>query len=113
LPAARFLVMWETPKDPAAFERHYRRVHIPLSHKLPGLRRYTIGRYPKPIRGEAPYLVGELEWDDMASLRAAFASPEGRATAEDVNALAANAAVRSVIYEVTESTELEEATPPG
>jgi uncharacterized protein (TIGR02118 family) len=109
--AARFLVIWETPRDPEAFERHYRGVHIPLSHRLPGLRRYTISRNQTAVRGEAPYIVGELEWDDMASLRAAFASPEGRATAADVNELSANAAMRSVIYEVAESTELEEAGP--
>jgi len=107
MPAARFLVIWETPRDPEAFDRHYRTIHIPLSHKLPGLRRYTISRNASPVRGELPYLVGELEWDDMASLRAAFASPEGRATAADVTELSANAAVRSLIYEVAESTDLE------
>jgi uncharacterized protein (TIGR02118 family) len=107
--AARFLVIWETPNDPEAFDRHYREVHIPLSHKLPGLRRYTVSRNAVAIRGgDPPYLVGELEWDDMAALRAAFASPEGRATAEDVAGLAANAAVRSLIYEVFESTEIED-----
>jgi len=104
---ARFLVIWETPNDPDAFDHHYRTVHIPLAHQLPGLRRYTVSRNPIAVRGAAPYLVGELEWDDLASLRAAFESPEGRATAADVTDLATNAAVRSVIYEVSESTELE------
>lgn len=28
---ARFLVLWGRPGDPAAFERHYREVHIPLA----------------------------------------------------------------------------------
>lgn len=40
----RFLVVYETPRDPAAFDLHYREVHIPLAKKLPGLRRYTISR---------------------------------------------------------------------
>lgn len=113
MPAARFLVIWEQPRDPEAFDRHYRAAHIPLSHKLPGLRRYTISRNQTAVRGDAPYLVGELDWDDMASLRAAFASPEGRATAADVNELSANAAVRSLIYEVAESTELEWSNADG
>lgn len=107
MPQARFLVIWDTPKDREAFDRHYREVHIPLSHKLPGLRRYTISRNLVAVRGgEPPYIVGELEWDDLESLQAAFASPEGRATAADVNDLSANASVRSMIYEVAESTEL-------
>ena len=50
----RFLVLYNTPQDPAAFERHYRDVHIPLTKKLPGLRRYTIGRHAKLIRGDEP-----------------------------------------------------------
>jgi uncharacterized protein (TIGR02118 family) len=36
--SARFLVMWETPNNPEAFDRHFEEVHIPLARKLPGLR---------------------------------------------------------------------------
>jgi len=103
---ARFLVIWEKPEDPTAFDHHYRTIHIPLAHRLPGLRSYTVSANLVAVRGEAPYLVGELEWDDMASLRAAFASPEGQATAADVNELAKNARVRSVIYEVSDSSDM-------
>ncbi|HET7056309.1 MAG TPA: EthD family reductase [Thermomicrobiales bacterium] len=106
--AARFLVIWDTPKDPEAFDRHYREIHIPLANRLAGLRSYTVGRNLVAVRGgDPPYIVGELEWDDIASLRAAFASPEGQATAADVNELSANASVRSMIYEVLPSTELD------
>ena len=97
----RFLVVYETPADPAAFDAHYRDVHIPLAKKLPGLRRYTISRDAAAVRGGDPfYLVAELDWDDMASLQAAFASPEGRATAADVAELAPEGGVRSVVFEV-------------
>ena len=100
----RFLVLWETPEDPAAFERHYRDVHIPLARKQSGLRRYTIGRLATPIRGESYYWIAELEWDDMDALQKAFQSPEGRATAQDVSDLASSAGVRvrSIVYEVEE-----------
>lgn len=104
---ARFLVIWETPSDPEAFERHYREVHIPLALTLPGLRRYTVSRNQVAIRGEAPYLVGELEWDDLDALRAAFASPEGRATAADVTKLSATVGVRSLIYEAADAAALD------
>ena len=76
---ARFIVLYGTPADPAAFDRYYRDVHIPLSHHLPGLRSYTVARDASPVRGGDPYyLIGELEWDTMADLRAAFASPKAR-----------------------------------
>ena len=86
----RFIVFWKnTPTDVNAFERHYREVHIPLARKLAGLRRYTLSRNASGVGGEEPhYRIAELDWDDMASLRRAFESPEGRAVAEDVAKLA-------------------------
>lgn len=95
---ARFLALYETPADPETFDRHYREVHIPLGSRLPGLRRYMVTRNAKAIRGEPYYLVAELEWDTMDDLRAAFASPQGRATAADAGRLAELAPVRSMIF---------------
>ncbi len=43
-------------------------------------------------------LVAELEWDTMDGLRAAFASPQGRATAADAARLQELAPVRSMIF---------------
>ena len=96
---ARFVALYETPDDPAAFDRHYHDVHIPLAHTLSGLRRYTISRDIVSLRGDTPYyLVAELDWDTMDELRAAFASPEGRATAEDAAHLAELAPMRTMIF---------------
>ena len=95
---ARFLALYETPADPEAFDRYYREVHVPLGSKLPGLRRYTVSRDAAPLRGASYYMVAELEWDTMDDLRAAFASPEGRATADDAAHLAELAPVRSMIF---------------
>ena len=35
----RFLVLYDTPEDPAVFDKHYSEVHIPLAKQLPGLQR--------------------------------------------------------------------------
>ncbi|WP_331744742.1 EthD family reductase (plasmid) [Streptomyces sp. NBC_01136] len=100
---ARLIVLFATPADPAAFDRHYRDVHLPLARQLPGLRRYTLGRDAVPVRGGEPYyLVAELEWDTMEELRAAFASPEGRTTAADTAHLQELTPIRSMIYKVDE-----------
>jgi uncharacterized protein (TIGR02118 family) len=99
----RLLVGYETPADPEGFDRHYREVHVPLVRALPGLRRYTIGRDAAAVRGAAFYLVAEAEWDTMDELRAAFASPEGRATAADAARLQELAPVRSMIFTVDDS----------
>ena len=95
---ARFLAVYETPADPAAFDRHYREVHLPLLRRLPGLRRCTISRDITALRGEPCYLIAELDWDTMADLQAAFASAEGQATAADAARLQELAPVRRMIF---------------
>ena len=101
--AARLIVLWEQPSDPAAFEQHYREVHIPIARKLPGLRSYTLNREITAVRDEPCYLVAELAWDTLEELRTAFASPEGQATAADVANLQQYAEVRSMIVSAGEN----------
>jgi uncharacterized protein (TIGR02118 family) len=100
---ARFLALYETPDDPETFDRHYRQVHIPLMRRLPGLRRYTVSRDVTALFGAPFYLIAELEWDTMDELRAAFATPEGRATAADAARLQELAPVRRMIFAAEEA----------
>jgi uncharacterized protein (TIGR02118 family) len=95
---ARFLAVYQTPTDAEAFDRHYREIHIPLASRLPGLRRYTVSRDMTALRGEACHMVAELEWDTMDALRAAFASPAGRATAADAACLQELAPLHSMVF---------------
>ena len=98
----RFLVLYDTPADPDAFDRYYREVHIPLAKQLPGLRRYTISRNHGAVRGDQSYyLVAELDWDDREAMRQAFASEIGQATAADVPKFAPTG-VRSLTFELEE-----------
>jgi hypothetical protein len=43
---AEVVVLYKTPKDPAAFEKHYAETHIPLAKKMPGLRKFQVSRGP-------------------------------------------------------------------
>jgi uncharacterized protein (TIGR02118 family) len=100
----RFVALYETPMHPELFERHYREVHIPLARRLPGLRRYTLGRDLAAIRGGCPYyMVAELDWDTMDELRIAFASPEGRACGADAARLQELAPFRTMVFTVDDS----------
>ena len=82
---ARMLIVYKTPEDIEAFKRHYFDLHVPLANKLPGLRKYEVSRGPitSPAAPSDAFMVGTLHFDDMASLRAAFASPEGQACGAD------------------------------
>jgi uncharacterized protein (TIGR02118 family) len=101
---ARLIVLYGTPADPAAFDQYYLDVHLPLAHRLPGLRSYTVARDASPVRGGDPYyLIAELEWDSMEDLRAAFASPQGQASAADAARLADMAPMHSMVFTPAET----------
>jgi len=87
---SRMVVIYRTPKDPAAFDAHYRDVHVPLAKKLPGLVKYEVSRRPivAPAGDPEPYLVGILSFESLAAMQRAFATPEGRACAADRRVLA-------------------------
>ena len=82
---AQVLVLYNTPAEPAAFDRYYHEKHIPITRKIPGLREYVINTSPvQALAGAAPYLVAILNFDSMGDLSAALGSPEGQAAAADL-----------------------------
>jgi uncharacterized protein (TIGR02118 family) len=84
--AAHLLVLYAPPADPAAFDAYYLGTHVPIAKRMPGLRSYTINKGPIAGGGAASpyYLIATLEFDSMAALGAAAASPEGQAASADV-----------------------------
>ena len=83
---ADVVVLYKTPKDPAAFDKYYAATHIPLAKKMPGLRKYQISQGPvgSPAGASGIHLVAILTFDNMAAVGAAFGSPEGKVAAGDV-----------------------------
>jgi uncharacterized protein (TIGR02118 family) len=82
---AQVLVLYNTPADPAEFDRYYHQTHIPIAQKIPGLRSYLISDGPvQALAGSAPHLVAILNFDSMTDVSAALASPEGQAAAADL-----------------------------
>jgi uncharacterized protein (TIGR02118 family) len=83
---AQLLVLYNSPADPAAFDRYYHQTHIPLAQKIPGLRSYLISSGPvQALAGTAPHLIATLNFDSIADLSAALRSPEGQAAAADLS----------------------------
>lgn len=87
---ARMIAIYKTPRDTAAFDKHYFEVHIPLAKKLPGLIRYDVGRSPiiSTTGHTDVYCIGTLHFESMDAIKSAFASPEGKACAADRRILA-------------------------
>jgi len=82
---AGMVVIYRTPADVTAFEKHYFETHIPLAKQMPGLRKYEVSRGPVTVIAGSPdvYMIGTLYFDDLEAMKRAFASPEGRACAAD------------------------------
>jgi uncharacterized protein (TIGR02118 family) len=82
---ARMVVIYPTPKDVEAFDRHYFEIHVPLAKKIPGLRKYEVNDGPiaTPAGTSPVHRIGTLYFDDLAAIEKAFASPEGRAAGAD------------------------------
>jgi uncharacterized protein (TIGR02118 family) len=97
---ARFLVLYNQPADPAAFDRYYFETHVPLAKKIPGMRSFTVNSgKPTMVTGSlSPHLIAELEFDSMEAIQAAMASPEGQAAAADL-ANFAQAGVTLLVYD--------------
>lgn len=82
---AQLLVLYKTPQDAAAFDKHYFDIHVPLAKKLPGLRRFETSQGPvtSPMGATGVHMVAILHFDSAADIQQAFATPEGQAAAAD------------------------------
>ncbi len=82
---ARMVVVYRTPADVEAFDRHYFDIHVPLARKIPGPRKYEVSEGPiaTPVGAAGIHRIGTLYFDDLASIEKAFASPEGKAAGAD------------------------------
>jgi uncharacterized protein (TIGR02118 family) len=100
----RLLVLYGQPKDPAAFDKHYQEVHIPIAKQMKGLKKWTVGKVTGTADGSlAPYYyIADLYLEGRAAFDALLASPEGKAAVADVP----NYATGGVTFLYTEIEEL-------
>jgi len=73
------------------FAKYWLETHAPLASKMPGLRKYVVNVVRRPPNREPDFDgVVELWFDDSASMKKAFTSPEGALTQKDTEAFCAN-----------------------
>jgi uncharacterized protein (TIGR02118 family) len=83
---AKLIATYQQPQDAAVFDAYYFNKHVPLAKSIPGLRSYEVthGDVMGMAGKHGAYLVAILEFDSMAAIQAALASPQGLATAADL-----------------------------
>src|SRR5215469_5077699 len=82
---AQIIVIYKTPKDPAAFDKHYFEVQVPLVRQLPGLRKHetSCGPIISLYGAVEAHFVATLHFDSLSDINSAFMSECGRACAAD------------------------------
>ncbi len=65
--------MYKTPKDTAAFDKHYFEKHVQIAKKTPGLRKYEVSQGPvvTPAGPSGYHLVALLHFDNLAATQGA------------------------------------------
>jgi uncharacterized protein (TIGR02118 family) len=83
--SCKLTVVYDNPKDPAAFEKHYNDIHVPLATKIPNVKRAELAKvFPKEDGSPTPaYRTADLYFDSYDAACAAVATPEGQAAIKD------------------------------
>ena len=86
----KLIALFRKPPDVESFDNHYQNFHLPLTRKIPGLRKLEVTRITGAPIGESAYhVMAELYYDSQEAMNAANASPEGRAAGKDLMSFAA------------------------
>jgi len=83
------IVLYNQPKDTAAFEKYYAEKHVPLfaSHAQEiGVTRVELVKFAATIDGQRPtlYRMADLRWESRAALERGIATPGFKAVVADL-----------------------------
>lgn len=84
----KLIALYRTPPDPQAFDRDYFGTHLPLLRTVPGLRRTSLSRFTRTVMGEGFYLMAEMTFDDLDSLKAGMRSEAMAAAGKNLEGFA-------------------------
>jgi uncharacterized protein (TIGR02118 family) len=86
----RFIALYGKPDDADGFEEHYRRTHISIMERWPGVQSTHVSRVVGTPRGaEAPYhLVTDVAFASRDDFMQAMATDAGKESAQDARAMA-------------------------
>jgi uncharacterized protein (TIGR02118 family) len=108
MPGAKIMVLYPTPRDPAAFERVYRDEHSPMvtPSAFPGLTRFVASRITGTADGSpAPFArVAELHFPSLAALQAAAGTDGAKRAVAHAISISSGGPPQFLIAEETTTT---------
>ena len=110
-PAAIVTVIYNTPKDPAAFEKYYAETHLPLvsaNQQEIGFTRADLTKFTANLDGSKPayYRQAELYFPSMDAAKKGTATAGFKKVADDLANFASGGLVALVASETSEPTEV-------
>jgi uncharacterized protein (TIGR02118 family) len=109
-PAAIVTVIYNHPKDTAAFEKYYREVHLPLvsaNQQEIGFTRADLTRFTATVDGKKPayYRQAELYFPSLESANKGMATAGFKKVGDDLGNFASGGLTGLVAVETSEATE--------
>ena len=100
-PGAIVTVLYNTPKDAAAFEKYYTETHLPLvvaNQGEVGFKRADLTKFESTLDGKKPtfYRQAELYFDSMDELQKGVATPGFKKVADDLGKFASGGLIGMV-----------------
>jgi uncharacterized protein (TIGR02118 family) len=115
-PAAIVTVIYNTPKDTAAFEKYYRETHLPLvsaNQQEIGFTRADLTRFSSNLDGSKPayYRQAELYFPSMEDAKKGMATPGFQKVADDLANFASGGLTGLLAVESSDPSEASEGEP--
>jgi uncharacterized protein (TIGR02118 family) len=115
-PAAIVTVIYNTPKDTAAFEKYYRETHLPLvsgNQQEIGFTRADLTRFSSNLDGSKPayYRQAELYFPSMEDAKKGMATAGFKKVADDLANFASGGLTGLLAVETSEATEASTGEP--
>ncbi|MBA3893910.1 MAG: EthD family reductase [Gemmatimonadales bacterium] len=115
-PAAIVTVIYNTPKDTAAFEKYYRETHVPLvstNQREIGFTRADLTRFTSNLDGSKPayYRQAELYFPSVEAARRGMATPGFKKVADDLANFASGGLTGLLAVETSGPAEAPEGEP--
>jgi uncharacterized protein (TIGR02118 family) len=115
-PAAIVTVIYNTPKDTAAFEKYYRDIHLPLvsaDQQEIGFTRADLTRFSSNLNGSKPayYRQAELYFPSLDDARKGMATPGFKKVADDLANFASGGLTGLLAVETSDPSEASEGKP--
>lgn len=85
---SKLIALYKQPEDPQSFDDAYFNTHLPLINKVPGIEKTVITRFSRTLVGDGFYMMTEMVFASIDSLKAAMRSPEMGVAGENLDSFA-------------------------